>query len=347
MNERDITKSIENIMPNPNLKEKVIMAALSSPQKWTIRKKLQVATCFSLFVLITLSGLRVGWTPTTTSPKNQFSLVAMAENQTESSVEKGKKINLSLINQTYGYQPMRARLDNGDEEWKHYGFLGLKCKGENIKSITYDSQEIDFAKIVLLDNKQLDILFNAYFKVDDLNGNFPNMQGTKKPEEIPEEYKVYPCQDWVDPYSNDSSYNLDSLYTAFPDAKKYEYYDKDFNESVVTWCYKTVGKSYTISYEDQYDFSKQFGYKVGKIVTRKEMAEMNSKAEKALKQGKTVKEVDHMYYSKLENDILKELDARLDGEILKVTVHFKDGSSQQKRFQLYYDEIWNLCIKQL
>ena len=60
-------------------------------------------------------------------------------------------------------------------------------------------------------------------------------------------------------------------------------------------------------------------------------------------------DIDDTYYMSFEYDVLEELDARLDGEILKVIVHFKDGSSQQKRYQLYYDKDkdWELCIKEL
>ena len=41
------------------------------------------------------------------------------------------------------------------------------------------------------------------------------------------------------------------------------------------------------------------------------------------------------------------MDGQVDKDILTVTVNFKDGSSQQKRFRLHYTVDWKLSISEV
>lgn len=322
MNERDITKAIENIKSNPHLKEKVIKAALSSQSKWSLRKKLQVATCFSLLVLITISGLRVGWTPATPSPQNQFSLVAAAAQKNESIIKKGESIKLQLYSQN-GFPPLYIELPDNSEEWKIYNVLALKCVGENIKDITFESNRFDFTKIVILSKKEVHDLETIFQKIDDNKGDYYA--------------KKYVIDPWAFGMAGVDNYDVSDYFNL----RKYAIEDP----TQVEWGYKTVGKSYTIAYEDQDDFGKQYGYKLSSHIPAETLAKVQAQWDK-LTAGMSVEEIkqmvqDHNFkdpWLEFEDQIFNDMASQINGSILLVTVTYHNGATQTKRVRLNTDE---------
>lgn len=346
MNENDLKKTVESIQMDSNLKARILSAALAPKKKWISRRPAKIALCFGALLFLTVGGIWGMWNMSLPNPNNQFSLVALAADKKQSIVG-ADATDISLVSGTDGYVGHRIKLKNGNEEEKYYLILGLKCKGENIKSITYESKLFQFARIIPMPKKEFDSLRQQSIKVskdvlDPLKGQ---VQNNGSSEGGNEPIDAYPKLDVYDPASFDSIlknyWQECPLSTVFPNMKAYE------DNGEIYWGYKTTGKNFTIAYEDQDDFSKQYAYKVSHIITKQELDAANQKIKDQVARGLDPTEADERYRVDFLNNISWDMDSLVDKDILTVTVHFKDGRSQQKRFRLHYNVNWELSISEL
>lgn len=324
MNEQDLKHALKNIKMDFSLKGRVLSATSAGRKKPVFQRIVRIALCFGAILLLTVGGLRTMWNPAAPTTNNQFSLVAMAAEQNESTMKKGETIKLQTYSANF-YAPRTLDLQDGSEEWQIYNVFGLKCKGDNIKSITYESNRLDFTKIVILNKKQTDDLEKEFLDIDDKKGNF------------------YSKDYVIDPWALDST-GTDPQNYDIPNYFNLEKYAKE-DPTQVNWGYKTVGKSYTIAYEDQNDFGKQYGYKLSSHVSAAALAKINSEWAK-ITAGLSTEELKQLVkspsfkdpWSEFETSILSGMTSQINGSTLRVTVTFNDGSTQTRNVRLNADE---------
>ncbi|WP_101697079.1 hypothetical protein [Clostridium minihomine] len=328
MNENDFKKAIEQIPVAPDLKQKVLTAVQTPCHSRIPRPLPKAAMCFAAILVLMLG---VFWRPNPTAPdsNNQFTLVAMAADQKQNTMKKGSTIRL----QTYsadGFSFNTLNLKDGSEEWYTYNVFGLKCQGENIKNITYESDRLTFAKIVILTKKQVHDYYEMFQAIEDTKGDY------------------YPSDYPIDPWSFDMT-GVGVDLTNFFDVSKYTQEDP----TEVHWAYKTVGKSYTIAYEDQDDLGKQYGYRLSYLVSAEQLAKEDEIIEKLrpekepeyeilgpkVRRRKPSAEWDKFdqAVSEFENKKISGMISPLNGTKLRITVTFQDGSTQTRNVVLHTD----------
>lgn len=324
MNEQDLKRAAERIQMDAALKDKVMAAAISPRQKHTAHRLQKAALCFGAILVLVLGGLWGRLNPFSSPDKNQFSLVVAAAEQKESTMKKGEPIKLQTYSANY-YAPRTLDLPDGSQEWQIYNVFGLNCRGENIKSITYESDRIDFAKIVILNKKQADDLAKEFMEIDNKKGDY-----------YAKDYAIDP---WALDMTgtNPENWNIPRYFSL-------EKYSKE-DPTQVEWGYKTVGKSYTIAYEDQNDFGKQYGYKLSSHVSAEELAKANAEWAK-ITAGLSSEQLEKLRedpsfkdpWIEFETSILSGMTSQINGSILRITVTFNDGSTQTRNVRLNADE---------
>ncbi|WP_283608971.1 hypothetical protein [Faecalispora anaeroviscerum] len=323
MNEQDIKRSVERIQMNPALKGKVMNAALSPRQKHSAHRLQKVALCFGAILILMLGGFWGRPNPAAPSSNNQFSLVAVAAEQKNSVMKKGETIQLQTYSANY-YAPRTLELPDGSEEWQIYNVFGIKCRGENIKSITYESNRLSFAKIVILSKKQVSDLEAIFQEIDDKKGDY-----------YAKDYAIDP---WAFDMTGTNPKNWD-----IPNYFNLEKYSKE-DSTQVEWGYKTVGKSYTIAYEDQNDFGKQYGYKLASHVSDEALKKANTEWAKVTA-GLNKEQLKQLVedpsfknpWQEFETSILAGMTSQMNGSTLRITVTFNDGSTQTRNVRLNAD----------
>lgn len=332
MNENDLKKAIEQIPVAPGLKQKVLTAVQTPGRSRIPRRLFKASACFAAILILMLG---VFWRPNPAAPdsNNQFTLVAMAADQTQAPMKKGSTIKL----QTYsadGFAPCTLYLPDGSEQWYIYNVFGLKCQGENIKSITYESDRLNFAKIVILTKKQVHDYYEIFQAIEDKKGDYFTTD--------------YPIDPWSFDMTgtNPSNWDLPNFF----DVSKYTQEDP----TEVHWAYKTVGKSYTIAYEDQNDLGKQYAYHLSYFVPADQIAKENKIIEKlrpekeqeyeeirpGVRRMKPSAEWDKFdqAVSEFEDQKIKGMTTQINGAKLRIIVTFLDGSTQTRNVRLNADE---------
>ena len=195
------------------------------------------------------------------------------------------------------------RRENGNQLYAKYVGFNLKCVGEHIKSVTYTTDRGGFARIVNLDSEEYkDVNLISPDTAEQERKNFEKNRDSilkKDPN-----YKVpEPNPDYGDGNSVEKGASWGP--------------DKEHMES---YGYLPVGSSYTVSYADQDDHTKQYACRLPITYPDSEVEQMDQIS---------MKELFHRSSQKI------------DGTVVTVTANYEDGTAASRQCILKLDpETW-------
>lgn len=251
--------------------------------------------------------------------KNPFIVEAYAAEKAGGEKVLNKTVGVSLMrpvsitgkDYSWAVDPTRSvyndlnllRRENGNQLYAKYVGFNLKCVGKSVKSVTYTVDRGGFAQIVnLRSEKYKDVNLISPWRAEQLKDNFVKYKDSilkKDPN-----YKV--------PEPNPNYGDGRSVEEGRGSGKTKE--DMEF------YGYLPVGSSYTLSYADQDDYTKQYACRLPITYTDEEVAAM-------------------------DNTSMKELFHRaskaMDGTVVTVAANYEDGTKASKQCVLKLDpETW-------
>lgn len=195
------------------------------------------------------------------------------------------------------------RKEEGNQLYAKYVGFNLKCVGEHIKSVTYTTDRGGFARIVNLESEEYkDVNLVSPDAAEQARKNFEKMKDSilkKDPNyKVPEPNPNYGDGKSVE---GGASWGLDK-------------------EHIESYGYLPVGSSYTVSYADQDDYTKQYACRLPITYSDSEVEQMDQIS---------MKELFHRSSQKI------------DGTVVTVTANYEDGTTASKQCVLKLDpETW-------
>lgn len=255
--------------------------------------------------------------------QNRFSLVAYAAETGRNPQELNKKFGVSLlrpvsvtgkdlsafqttVDGSSIYRDLDVIKEQGDTLTyaAHAGF-NLKCVGQNIRSVTYTAKNGAFSRIVpLTEEESSRLIGNNPYYVEKEKENFERYK-----DEILKKDPNYKIPEPDPNYGNGSTLEDGGSWGMEKDDMEY-------------YGYLPVGRSFTLSYADQDDYTKQYAFRLVLSYGKDEVERMDEAS---------IKEIFHRSF------------ARMDGQEITAKVTFENGSAAQKQLVLRYDtKTWNI-----
>lgn len=255
--------------------------------------------------------------------QNRFSLVTYAAEIDQKPEELNKEFGISLlrpisvtgkdlsafqrtVDGSSIYRDLDVIKQQGDTlTYAAYAGFNLKCVGENIRSVTYTAQRGGFAQIVPLTEGEADsrIGNNPYY-VEKERENFELYK-----DEILKKDPNYKVPEPDPNYGNGSTLENGGNWGFEKDDMEY-------------YGYLPIGSSFTVAYDEQDDYTKQYACRLLLSYTEEEVKQMDETS---------IKEIFHRSF------------AQMDGLKITAKATFEDGSTAEKQLVLRYDtDSWNI-----
>lgn len=199
------------------------------------------------------------------------------------------------------YNDLNLLREEGDDQlYAQYVGFNLKCVGEHIKSVTFTTDRGGFAQIVNLDSEEYkDVNLTTPYDAEQERKNF-------------EEYKDSILQ-------KDPNYKVPEPNPNYGDGKSVEE-GADWGpdkEHMEYYGYLPVGDSYTVSYADQDDYTKQYACRLPITYSKAEVERMDQISMK---------------------EIFHRSSLKIDGTVVTVTANYEDGTKASKQCVLKLDQ---------
>jgi hypothetical protein len=251
--------------------------------------------------------------------RNPFTLTAYAAGKGSVSSGSQKQFGLSLTRpisvsgidctKFVGFDEGRSIYDdsellkkeNGTQTYAQYVGFNLKCVGEHIKSVTFTADRGGFAKIVSLTEQEAGKIGDSIpYNVEEARKTY---QKDKKNYEKKVPGYHYTIPDPNPNYGDGKSVELGSAWGLEKEQIEHD-------------GFLPVGKSYTISYADQDDYTKQYACRITKTFTDAEVERMDRTGMK---------------------ELFHQMSREIDGTIVTITATYEDGSAASKQCVLTLD----------